>query len=533
MSRTRIVKGTYIKISQEGHSMFSNANIITNAGAAITEIGVNNGVTYGDPKKTAAIEGDYIIDGEWLDKDGNPIDTSKTPHARIGNTVFFRVKTRNIPENTPLSFELWESDGISLKIGLGTIFDSRMFDDFVPLEGKESGSKAVTANIDKDGYAIFSIDLTEYFEQYIEEDAGAYIELYFIARYYGHEFAYLPRDNSKYLQVGYSDRTLFIQSAVGDEKYGLPEFRSADGDIIIFSGGVESIDKLASAENIKKEEDSTAFDRVKDKIKDEIEGKIKDKAEEMTGKGLDKLQKTIAVHQLKKGKLGMNNGQVRTNRRLYTTIQFDNLGEEYTVTRASNFGYVSNGERVTSKGISQLDFFKETNVYSKVAKVGKNALDCLAFLDLAKYISGNGELPSIPSPVPGLDFVIDIMVTETKERMKEMWGEAVEHTLEKAKDLGTKGVKEFINLNANADKKYTTIEASQDTLEKLLSGKIRKKLQLDNLKELTEKQDSEEYRKYGNQPYKCSLKYIILLRREYDEKMADDIFIIETIFIKN
>ena len=104
----------------------------------------------------------------------------------------------------------------------------------------------------------------------------------------------------------------------------------------------------------------------------------------------------------------------------------------------------------------------------------KNALDCLTFLDLAKYISGNGELPSIPSPVPGLDFVIDIMVTETKERMKEMWDEAVEHTLEKAKDLGTKGVKEFINLNANADKKYTTIEASQDTLEKLLSGKIRK-----------------------------------------------------------
>ncbi|MDR2235544.1 MAG: hypothetical protein LBE92_05435 [Chryseobacterium sp.] len=405
-----------------------------------------------------------------------------------------------------------------------------MFDDFVPLEGKESGSKAVTAN--KDGYAIFSIDLTEYFEQYIEEDTGSYIELYFIARYIGYDMAYLPRDNSKYLQVGYSDRTLFIQSAVGDQKYGLPEFRSADGDIIIFSGGVESIDKLASAENIKKEEESTAFDRVKDKIKDEIEGKIKDKAEEIAGKGLDKLQKTIAVHQLKKGKLGLNNGKVRSSRRLYTTTQFDNLGEEYTVTRASNFGYVSNGERVTSKGISQLDFFKETNVYSKVAKVGKNALDCLAFLDLAKYISGNGELPSIPSPVPGLDFVIDIMVTETKERIKEMWDEAVEHTLGKAKDLGVRGIQEFVLLNANSDKKYRIIEASQDTIEKLLSGKIRKRDQLENLEKATQKQDDEVYRKAGNQPYKSSLNYIMLVRREYDEKMTDDIFIIETIFIK-
>lgn len=56
MSRTRIVKGIYTKISQEGHSMYSNANIITNAGAAITETGVENGVSYGDPKSPPFIE---------------------------------------------------------------------------------------------------------------------------------------------------------------------------------------------------------------------------------------------------------------------------------------------------------------------------------------------------------------------------------------------------------------------------------------------------------------------------------------------
>ncbi|WP_185269464.1 hypothetical protein [Chryseobacterium bernardetii] len=50
MSRTRIVRGTYTKISQEGHNMYSNQNIITTAGNAITETGAENGVSYGEPK---------------------------------------------------------------------------------------------------------------------------------------------------------------------------------------------------------------------------------------------------------------------------------------------------------------------------------------------------------------------------------------------------------------------------------------------------------------------------------------------------
>lgn len=50
MSRTRIVKGIYTKISQEGHNMYSNQNINTTARNAITETGAGNGVSYGEPK---------------------------------------------------------------------------------------------------------------------------------------------------------------------------------------------------------------------------------------------------------------------------------------------------------------------------------------------------------------------------------------------------------------------------------------------------------------------------------------------------
>jgi len=117
--------------------------------------------------------------------------------------------------------------------------------------------------------------------------------------------------------------------------------------------------------------------------------------------------------------------------------------------------------------------------------------------------------------------------------------------LETAKNLEIKGINEFIGLNANdlsfstgnvkdnKVKKYQIVEASQETLEKLLSGKIRKRDELENLEKATNKQDGEIYRKAGNQPYKSSLKYSILLRSEYDEKIADYVFIVETIFIKN
>ena len=89
------------------------------------------------------------------------------------------------------------------------------------------------------------------------------------------------------------------------------------------------------------------------------------------------------------------------------------------------------------------------------------------------------------------------------------------------------------NVQDSKLKKYQIIEASQETLEKLLSGKIRKRDELENLEKATNKQDGEIYRKAGNQPYKSSLKYSILLRSEYDEKIADYVFIVETIFIKN
>ena len=51
MSRTRIVKGKYTKVSLKGHSMYSNESIITNATKTVTEKGSEKGISYGEPEK--------------------------------------------------------------------------------------------------------------------------------------------------------------------------------------------------------------------------------------------------------------------------------------------------------------------------------------------------------------------------------------------------------------------------------------------------------------------------------------------------
>lgn len=541
--RTRIVKGNITKIIGKNYKMFAVNDIEFNAGNQIIH-NAKDGTFYEQPDKPEVIEGNFIIDGEWLDIDGKAIDLTKNPHKRIGEKVYFRVKTKDIAENTPISFELWEHDGVSILTAIGTILDIRAFDDYVPLQAKDNGSKVITANVDKDGYTILSLDLTEYFEQYIEEDQGTCIELYFIARYWGHEIAYLPRDSEKYLKVGYSDRTLYIQSAAGDNKYGLPEFRTRDSDIIIFSGGVESVDNALG--NLPSEDNEDALGRLGEKLKDKIKDKIEDKITDKTQDILQKARTTIAIHQLKLKKLAFTDGIVRQKKKLYDYTLFDNNGEQYIIQKASNFGFkkAKTGEVVTSKGISQLDYFRETNIYSKVAKVGMSALEALSFLDLAKFISGNGEQGQIPSPIPALDFVIGLMLADTKEHIDSMVSEVVDNTLETAKNLGINGVDEFLrvggsDLNLSTAKikdvglkKYETIDVSQETLENLLTGKLRKEKQLRDSTKKTEKLDSDNYRKAGDQVFKSSLKYKILLDIEYDYRISDYNYFVNSIFIK-
>lgn len=123
--------------------------------------------------------------------------------------------------------------------------------------------------------------------------------------------------------------------------------------------------------------------------------------------------------------------------------------------------------------------------------------------------------------------------------------------METAKDLGIRGVEEFVGTNTdtvgvNANdqsfstrnimklgtRKYEVIETSQTILDDILTGKIRK---LENLKKRVEnqrKKDNDDFYNGINETYKSSLKYLIFYRWENDEKINNSVHIIETIFVR-
>ena len=133
---------------------------------------------------------------------------------------------------------------------------------------------------------------------------------------------------------------------------------------------------------------------------------------------------------------------------------------------------------------------------------------------------------------------------DTKEQIKSMTDEAISVTLETAKNLGIKGINEFISLNANdlsfstgnvkdnKLKKYQTIDVSQTILEDILTGKIRKIETLRNCVENQNKIDRDNVLNGKTQVYTSSLKYLVLYRRENDDRINDFVNIIETIFLK-
>jgi len=95
MSRTRIVKGTYTKISAKGHSMYSSESIITTASNFVTEEGIEKGLSIGLPKSAPKLEytdePDFDIELELIEKDFVPLGIPDY---------------KGSPENDKIQFEL-------------------------------------------------------------------------------------------------------------------------------------------------------------------------------------------------------------------------------------------------------------------------------------------------------------------------------------------------------------------------------------------------------------------------------------------
>lgn len=414
--------------------------------------------------------------------------------SHLEKTVYFQIEVNDrIPIDTSIQFQLYD-------------YDTRLFMNRLNPDDKEFGGKEIiktSAVREVDGKKRITIELflEPKWKKELVEDRGPYrngcLDFYWRWTYNNVDW----NSENVILRVYASERTLYMKSAyIG---YNFPEIRMYNGDIIVFSSGIGFEDKNSKEEDkIMKEIENLISDNIQDKILEKLQ------------KYSDHLRHTIAVRQLKKGKLMNNLHKSEFSRRIYTSPVYDNSGKLYTITKAANFGYRKKGKLVTTKGISQIDYFREVGTLNKVLKVSKNVLKIFDFIDLAKYMAG--EKPeTIPMPFVPLDFITKLVVPQINEQIKEMWDTAIDEMVEMAKDNGIDEVKKIKYTNGGIDKGYDTLEIDQNSLNKLFEGGFNtlEELRIINF----EKSDK---------PY-------LLLHHQEEDKDVDNIYdIIDCIFIK-
>lgn len=102
MSRTRIVKGTYTKVSEKGHSMYSNENIVTNATKTVTEEGTEKGLYWGSPKNPPATTNKIIDIVMFVAGTTDPVNTTGEKHQ--ANTTYWQAIDAELKQKTKESY---------------------------------------------------------------------------------------------------------------------------------------------------------------------------------------------------------------------------------------------------------------------------------------------------------------------------------------------------------------------------------------------------------------------------------------------
>ena len=106
MSRIRIVGGTITKTTGGDYNIYSDGNIVYNSAKVVTETS-DAGIVYGEPKSSPPVSKLHFVDGWWaLDRQGE----KKINRAIPGMTVFFHLKTKEIPNGNAVFLSLFDED---------------------------------------------------------------------------------------------------------------------------------------------------------------------------------------------------------------------------------------------------------------------------------------------------------------------------------------------------------------------------------------------------------------------------------------
>ena len=274
------------------------------------------------------------------------------------------------------------------------------------------------------------------------------------------------------------------------------------------------ISKGIGLEHEPSEELKKQLGTIADKIKGDHYGDVR----EAMMKYSDNMRHTIAVRQLKKGYLANNMGSIEFSQKIYTKPIYDNGGELFEITKAANFGYRKEGKIVTTKGISQLDYFREIGALNTIAKASKELLGIFDFASDVISFAMDENPATIPTGFAPLDFIVTLVIPSVSESIIETWDNVVFDLAEKAKGRGIKGINIFLQSPGAQEKRYSfnIIEINQIVLDKLLKGEIKN---LEDLQNLQRENKNIEY----------SALYVLFY---YKQKQRDiELTIIDSIFI--
>ena len=442
-------------------------------------------------KKTKIENGiNYKINGYWSsDKEGK----KKIIEANLGNQVFFHIQTKNIIENTKLIFRLSDNDGL---LKPDTLFQTTIIDK--ETQKNKTVNKAVDKSvIIRNNKVIISLFLDENWAPMIKNDFGSQIELQW--KVYSNFF---EKTLNATLNVGYSNKHLFLTPAFED--YSLPEMLTTAGEAIVFSIG-----------------DFTSEELKKQLI-------------ENVGQILDNYRYFLGARILKSGKVVSNIGEVYQRKKaIYTYNIHTNNGKEVKLVKASNFGfknkYVNDGKLVTTKGISQIDYFTNVGLKNNVLKAGKELTQIWDIFDLAKVFFSDdfSEIPSgyLANPVSfAYALLNEAVIKPTIQGIKDDWNKGLEEDFETIyKPKGLQACKDFTdNRNINSPLKYLYIYTP--TLQKLLKNEF---LNIDDMDKYNKSVQESEFIKGGNKfiTHTVFFKYEENKYDLYDDAFINCIFI--------
>ncbi len=431
-----------------------------------------------------------VLNGYWSkDKEGK----IKITNTNLGEVVYFQLSSVGLKDNTKIVLQLQENDGYFFKPSTKFLTTDK---------NKKTSYQEINKNIYiKNGKAIVSLYLDELWADMIDKDLGNEIELEWMA--YGDKFQKKVISNE--LNVGFSKRHLFLIPAF--ENYNLPEILTEQGETIVFSIG--------------------------DFLSDEIEKQLV----ENTGKQLENYRYFLGARILKSGKVAANTGEIYTRKKaIYNYNIYTNEGKEIRLVKASNFGfknkYVNNGKLVTTKGISQIDYFTNIGLKNNVLKAATELTEIWDIFDLAKVFFQDdfNEIPTgyLANPVSFAyallnEFVIKPTTQGIIDDFKKGLAEDFE-TIYKPK--GLQACKSFVD-NKNVKIGFRYLEIFTPTLQKLLKNEF---LSLDEMDNYNKNIEENEHIKTGNQNV---VTHTIFYKAEKNKYGLNDDVLINCIFINN